>query len=515
MARRPLSMRKAREILRLKHELGLSNRKIAASLHLSHVCVANYLERAQQAGLTWPLPEQITEDQLRDLLFASATPPTEAKRPLPPQEELHRQLRRKGVTLQLLWEEYRREHPAGYGYTQFCEYYKRFRSQVEPALRQEYKAGERMFVDWAGLTIPIHDAQTGQTWPAQLFVAVLGASNYTFAAAFADTKLPAWLEAHIQAWEFFGGVATLTIPDNTKTAVRHACRYEPELNASYQELAAHYGTVILPARAREPQDKAKVEAGVQNAERRILAALRDRQFFSLAELNQAIRIALPALNQRPFQKLEGSRATWFAQLDQPALLPLPAQRYELATWQKAKVNIDYHVQVDWHQYSVPYRLTNQPVEVRLSARTVEIFHRGQRVALHPRSPRRGAATTDPAHRPKAHQRHVEWTPTRLIGWAQRAVGPQCAIAVRLILEHKPHPEMGYRSCLGLMRLARRHGRERLEQACERALLLDVCSYRSIASMLAMKLETQPVPPPAVGATPVVAHDNLRGGNYYH
>jgi transposase len=507
-------MRKTKEVLRLKHELGLSNRQIATSLHLSHVSVANYLQRASQAGLTWPLPDSITEDQLRDLLFASQTPPTAAQRSLPPMEELHRQLRRKGLTLQLLWEEYRREHPDGYAYTQFCEYYKRFRSQLDPALRQEYKAGERLFVDWAGLTLPLTDPQNGQTRPAHLFVAVLGASNYTYAAAFENTQLLAWIEAHVQAWEFFGGVARLTIPDNTRTAVSQACRYEPELHRSYQELAAHYGTVILPARAAKPQDKAKVEAGVQNAERRIIAPLRERRFFSLGELNQAIRPELQALNDRPFQKMDGSRATWFAQLDQPALLPLPAQRYELAIWQKAKANIDYHVQIDWHNYSVPYRLTNQPVEVRLCARTVEIFHRGQRVALHPRSHRRGGFTTDAAHRPKSHQCHLEWSPTRLIHWAQHQVGPQCAAAVTYILEHKPHPEQGYRSCLGLMRLGRRHGTARLEQACQRALLLEVCSYRSIQSILDARLEAQPLPPPSANR-PSVTHPNLRGGHYYH
>jgi transposase len=507
-------MRKTKEILRLKYELGLSNRQIATSLHISHVCVANYLQRASQAGLSWPLPDHITEEQLRDLLFASEKPPTDAQRSLPPMEELHRQLRRKGLTLQLLWEEYRREHPDGYAYTQFCEYYKRFRSQLEPALRQEYKAGERLFVDWAGLTIPLVAAQPDQTRVAHLFVAVLGASNYTFAEAFENIQLPAWIEAHVHAWEFFGGVARLTIPDNTKTAVIHACRYEPGLNATYQELAEHYGTVIVPARAREPQDKAKVEAGVQNAERRIIAMLRDRRFFSLAELNQAIRSELHALNERPFQKMDGSRATWFVQLDKPALLPLPAQRYELATWQKAKANIDYHVQIDWHNYSVPYRLTNQTVEVRLSARTVEIFHRGQRVALHPRSQQRGGFTTDAAHRPKSHQRHLEWSPARLIDWAQHKVGPHCAAAVRHILEHKPHPEMGYRSCLGLMRLGRRHGVQRLEQACQRALLLEVCSYRSISSILAARLEAQPLPQPTT-EPPTITHDNLRGGHYYH
>ena len=514
MARRPVSMRKTKEILRLKHELGLTNRQIAASLHLSHTCVGQYLRRIRQAGIGWPLPEPLDEDQLRQLLLAAQKPPPESKRYLPPLDEVHRELRRKGVTLQLVWEEYHRAHPDGYGHTQFWEYYRRFCAQLDPALRQAHPAGERMFVDWAGLTIPLVDPQTGQSRPAHLFVAVLGASNYTYTEAFENTQLPSWIEAHVHAWEFFGGVARLTVPDNPKTAVTHACRYEPELNTSYQELAAHYGTVILPARARKPQDKAKVEAAVQHAERRILAVLRDQRFFSLAELNTAIRRELHVLNERPFQKLPGSRATLFAELDQPALQPVPATRYELALWRKAKANIDYHVQVDWHNYSVPYRLTHQPVEVRLTARTVEVFHRGQRVALHQRSHQPGGFTTDPAHRPKAHQRHLDWTPARLIGWAQNQVGPQCAAAVSYILEHKPHPEQGYRSCLGLMRLSRHHGRPRLEQACQRALLLEVCSYRSIKSILDTKLETQPLPAQPASPVALVTHDNLRGAPYY-
>lgn len=513
MARRPISMRKTKEILRLKYELGLTHRQIAASLNLSHTCVGQYLAQAQQAGIGWPFPADLDEDRFRQLLRPAESPPP-AKRYLPPMADVHRELQRKGVTLQLVWEEYRRAHPEGYAYTQFWEYYRRFCSQLAPALRQPHPAGERMFVDWAGLTIPVWDAQTGQSHPVHLFVAVLGASNYTFATALENTRLPAWIEAHIQAWEFFGGVTRLTVPDNPKTAVTYACRYEPELTTSYQELASHYGTVVLPARARKPQDKAKVEAAVQHAERRILAVLRDQRFFSLAELNAAIRRELHALNERPFQKLPGSRAALFAELDRPALLPLPATRYELASWRQAKVNIDYHIQVDWHNYSVPYRLTQQTVEVRLSERTVEIFHRSQRVALHPRRQQRGGFTTDPAHRPKAHQRHLEWTPTRLMGWARNQVGPQCAAAVRYILEHKPHPEMGYRSCLGLIRLSRHHGHNRLEQACQRALLLDVCSYRSIKSILESKLETQPVSSSPVVTPVLVAHDNVRGGHYY-
>lgn len=513
MAQRPISMRKTREILRLKYEVGLTNHQIAASLHLSHVCVGSYLRRARQAGVSWPIAQPLDDEQLEQALRA-APPVRPPRRYLPPMAEVHRELQRKGVTLQLVWEEYRRDHPDGYGRSQFWAAYQRFAAQLEPALRQPHPAGERTFVDWAGMSIALADPQTGQIRPAYLFVAVLGASNYTFAEAFESMQLPCWIEAHVHAFEYFGGVTRLVVPDNPKTGTTHACRYEPQLNRSYEDLAAHYGTVILPARAKKPQDKAKVEEAVQNAERRILAALRDQKFFSLAELNAAVRRQLAALNARAFQKLPGSRAEAFAQLDQPALKPLPPTHYELALWRKAKVNIDYHIQVDWHNYSVPYRLTQETVEVRLGVRTVEVFHRGQRVALHARSHQSGGFTTDPAHRPKSHQRHLEWTPARLIQWAGNQVGPQCAAAASYILEHKPHPEQGYRSCLGLMRLGRLYGKARLEQACQRALRLEVCCYRSIKSILEAKLDTQPLPAQPAVAANLVTHDNLRGAPYY-
>jgi len=514
MAKRALSMRKAKEILRLKHEVGLTHRQIARSCQVSHVTVGKYLERAAAAGVGWPLPAELDEAQLQELLRGAERPAEEAKRPLPAMAQVHRELRRPGVTLQLLWEEYRRAQPEGYAYTQFCAYYKRFRSQLEPSLRQTYKAGEKLFVDWAGQTIALVDPQTGQSRPAHLFVAVLGASNYTFAEAFENQQLPAWLQAHADAYAYCGGVPQLTVPDNTKTGVSRACRYEPDLNPSYQELAAHYGTVILPARAGEPTDKAKVETGVLQAEHRLLAALRDRRFFSLAELNQALRPLLEELNRRPFQKLAGSRQELFEQLDRPALRPLPAERYEPAEWRRAKVNIDYHVQVDWHLYSVPYPLVHREVEVRLTARTVELFHQGRRVAAHPRSAVRGAFTTDPAHRPKAHQQHLDWTPSRLIDWAG-TVGPYCAQAVTHILETKPHPEQGYRACLGLLRLSRRYGPPRMEAACRRALERAVCSYRSIHSILATRLDQQAAAELPLLDAAALVHPNLRGAEYYH
>jgi len=517
MARKPVSMRKAREILRLRHEAGLGVREIARSLNLSHGTVVNYLQRAEAAHVRWPLPEEIDDGQLQQLLFCSQKPPEAARRPLPDMAELHKELRgknrRKGVTRQLLWEEYRAAQPHGYGYTQFCEYYRRFESRLEPALRQPYRAGEKLFVDWAGETIPVVDPATGAVRQVYLFVAALGASNYTFAEALENIRLPAWIEAHVHAWEFLGGVTTITVPDNTKTGVTSACRYEPVLHRTYEELAEHYGTIIIPARAGEARDKAKVEKAVQESERRILAVLRHHTFFSLEEVNSAVRKALEELNRRAFQKMPGCRLDLFRELDQPALRPLPAQRYELAEWRQAKANIDYHVQVDWHCYSVPHRLVNQSVDVRLGVRIVEIFYQGKRVALHARSHQRGGFTTDAAHRPKSHQRHLEWTPSRLVQWAGRDVGSQCAQAVGRLLESKPHPEQGYRACLGVMRLRRQYGAERLEAACRRAVLLDACSYRSIKSILLTSADRQPLPP-APAPTIQIRHENLRGQDYY-
>ena len=516
MARRRLFMRKTSEILRLKHEVGLSRRQIACSLGLTHPTVSKYLESARAAGLTWPLPEDLDEDRLHQLLFPEAddlVEPSRPARPLPDMADIHKALRRKHVTLQLLWEEYRAEHPDGYSYTQFCEHYNRWKAPLDVTLRQRHIAGEKTFLDWAGKTLRWRHPETGQDHPAYLFVAVLGASDYVFAEASADQKLDAWVETHIHMGDFYGGVTRLWIPDNAKTGVVKPCYYEPKIHRTYQELADHYGVAILPTRTHAPKDKAKVENAVLHAERRILARLGDQDFFSIGAVNVAIRTCLKELNARPFQKMAGSRLELFEELDQPALQPLPSHRYQLGEWRTAKANIDYHVQVDWHCYSVPYQLTQQTIEVRLSARTVELFHKGRRVAAHRRSRVKGGFTTDPAHRPKAHAKHLNWSPGRLIDWA-RTVGPQCAQVVSHIFAHKPHPEQGYRSCMGILRLATGYGDERLEAACRRALALDVISYQSIKSILKTKLDQQPLPLEEERRVTVADHDNIRGQAYY-
>jgi transposase len=507
-------MRKIKEVLRLRFDLGLTQEQIAGSCNIAQPTVHRYLERATAAGLTWPLPADCDDRRLEELLFPTR-PGWEPNviRPMPDLAGVHQQLQaNKHVTLQLLWEEYREHNPAAYGYSRFCQLYQTWRRQQNVILRQEHRAGEKMFVDWAGATIPVHDRDTGECQAVCLFVAVLGGSNYTFAYATPSQALPHWIDCHVRAFEFFSGTPKLVIPDNARTAVDRSCRYEPDLNRTYHEMASHYGVAVLPARPYKPRDKAKVETAVLVAERWIIAALRQRKFFSIAELNEAIAALLDHLNRRPFRKRPGSRISLFEEVDRPALQPLPVKRYEFAQWKTVRANIDYHVEIDRHLYSVPYQLTGQQLEARFTAATVEIFHRGVRVASHVRSYTPYRASTVHEHRPKSHQAHLEWTPSRLIHWAE-GVGPATAKVVTTILESKPHPEMGYRACLGILRLAKTYSPQRLEAASQRALLLQACSYNSLKSILSRSLDRQmsiESPPDKPGPK----HDNIRGGDYY-
>ena len=504
-------MRQIHEILRLKHQNRLSVRKIARSCGLPTSTVGDYLQRAEIAGISWPLSEDLSEQQLVERLMATAPPKGEPCQVLPDWTHIHTELGRKSVTLQLLWQEYRAAQPEGYGYSRFCELYQRWAGTLDPVLRQVHLPGEKMFVDWAGQTVAIHNAQDGTLSYAHLFVAVLGASNKTYVEAFEDEKLASWIGAHCHAYAFFRGVARITVPDNLKTGVVRPCRYEPVIHQSYQEMAQHFGTVVVPARAKKPRDKAKVETGVQIAERQILAALRDQRFFSVGELNQAIIPLLAKLNAKPFQKLEGSRDSWYETLEKPQLLPLPVGRFDLAVWSKAKVNIDYHVVVENHFYSVHYSLIHQQVDVRLTDHTVELFQAGKRVAAHVRSDQPGRSTTVEEHRPKSHQKYLQWSPGRMVDWA-KTIGPDCGKLVETILQDRPHPEQGFRSCLGIIRLGKAVGNNRLEAACRRALHFHTCSYASIKSILDKQLDAQPLELELPLPSP--AHENLRGGPYY-
>jgi transposase len=507
-------MRYLREVLRLRHAGGLSQREIARSLSLGLGTVCECLRRAAAAGLSWPLPADLDDSHLERVLHERAAEPASSTRALPDLAHIHAELRRPGVTLQLLWVEYLGDHPDGYRYTQFCEHYRRFARRLSPPMRQVHRAGEKCFVDFAGVKAWITDRRTGEMIAGELFVGVLGASSYTYAEVLPSQEMAHWIAAHVRMLEFFEGAPQILVPDCLKGAVTTACRYEPLLNRTYQDLAAHYGTAVIPARPYHPKDKPKVEAGVQVAERWLLAVLRNRTFFSFAEMNEAIRPLLEALNNRQMKHLGASRRQLYERLDRPALRTLPVNRYELATWKDCTVNIDYHVAVEHNYYSVPYQLAGESVEARTTSSVVEIFYRCRRIASHPRRTGRGQYATLPEHMPASHRAHAQWSPSRLIGWADKT-GPATGRVVAEILKSRPHPEQGYRSCLGIIRLAERHGAARVEAACARAELLQAASYKTVRNILGARVEALPLDEPSDKPTSLPDHENIRGAGYFH
>jgi len=506
-----LTMRKIRDALRL-HAGGMSTRKIAASLGVGQSTASEYVKRVQEAGLTWPLPSDMTDAALEALLFHPVGGPTRLVEARPDWPAIHRELRRKGVTLSLLWEEYRAVHPEGYGYSRFCELHRRWNGRLTPVMRQHHVAGERLFVDYAGATLEVVDPATGEVREAQLFVAALGASNLTYAEASWSQGLSDWVGAHSRAFAWFGGAPAQVVSDNLKSGVTRSCFYEPAVNRTCADMAEHYGTAVVPARPRKPRDKAKVEVAVQIAERWIVARLRDQRFFSLCELNTAIRGLLDRLNDRVTRHLGASRRDLFERIERAALRPLPAEPFVFSEWKRCTVGLDYHVEVDRHYYSAPHSLLREKVWVRFTARTVEIFHHGKRVAAHARTSANRQHTTIADHMPASHRRYSEWSPERLKTWAAK-IGPNAATLVEVILRERSHPEQGFRSCLGIMRLARPHGPEALEAACERALLIGARSYSSVNSILKNNLHRNRPEPAADG--PAIRHGNIRGPGYFH
>jgi transposase len=513
MPAKRLSMRKIKEILRLKWAQSLSNRKIAQNCGISRPTVTDYLRRAEQAGLSWPLPDAWDDAKLERTLFPEPPKGTALERGVPNWVEVHQEMKKKSVTLFLLWQEYREQSPQGYQYSWFCDHYRWWLGKRDWVMRQNHRAGEKLFVDYAGQTVPVVDSRTGEIRETQIFVAVLGASNYTYAEATWTQALPDWIGSHQRTFDFLGGVPEVVVPDNLLSGVSKAHRYEPDINPTYQDLATHYGVAIVPARVRRPKDKAKAEVGVQIVERWILAALRHQMFFSLSELNQAIQSLLVRLNQRPFKKLPGSREQLFKTLDYPALNPLPATPYVYAQWKKVRVHIDYHVEVEGHYYSVPYTLIKHVLDARLTERTIEVFHRGQRVASHLRSWLKGRHTTLDPHMPEAHRKYNDWSPQRFHQWAQK-IGPATAQVITTILTSRKHPQQGYRACLGILRLAKAYSDARLEAACQRALMLGTCRYKSIESILKHRLDSQPFHETPEQNLPQ-DHGNIRGPDYYH
>jgi len=512
MAQARLSMRKIEEILRLKYEVGLTHREIAQSCAVSASTVSEYVTHARAAGLSWPLPEGLSGTDLDELLFPPRTPATGKQIPQPDWQKIHKERRRKSVTLSLLWVEYRQEQPDGYSYSQFCHHYRQWRQQLNPMMRQKHRAGEKLFIDYAGQTAPVIDPETGEISQAQIFVAVLGASNYTYAEAHASQSLPNWIGAHVRLLDFLGGVPEVLVPDNLKAGVKSPHLYEPDINPTYQEFARHYGLAVVPTRSRKPKDKAKVEVGVQVVERWILARLRDRTFFSLAKLNQAIRELLRELNDRPMKHLEQSRRELFAELDQPTLKPLPQRPYEFARWKKARVHIDYHVEYDKHYYSVPHTFIGKEVDIRATEKTVEIYFRRQRQASHVRGLAPGRFSTQRAHMPPAHRYIDGWSPERFQRWAGE-IGPQTTALITAVLDGRRHPQQAYRTCLGLLGLAKRYGNDRLEAAARRALAAGIHSYKGVNNILKNKLDQLERDEPP--ATPLPAHPNIRGKTYYN
>ncbi len=504
-------MREIREVLRLGVGQGLPQRAVARSLGLSQGAVHGYMARARRAGLGWPLPDGLDDAQLEALLFPPPSQVAVEQRPVPDWAAVHRELRRPNVTLSLLWEEYRAGAGArdGFGYSWFCELYKEWVDRLKPTLRQVHTAGERVFVDFAGHTMEVIDGASGEGRPAEVFVGVLGASSYTYAEAVWSQSVPDWIAAHVNLLAFIGGVPRQIVSDNLRAGVTRACFYEPLINRTYADMAAHYGTAVIPARPYKPRDKAKVEVGVQVVQRWILARLRNRRFFSLAELNQAVGELVSDLNQRPMRGWGTTRRALFEQLDRPALLPLPSAPYEYAAWKRCRVNLDYHVEIEKHFYSVPFRLLREEVEARITAKTVEIFHRGKLVATHARSLRAHRPTTKAEHMPSSHRRYRDWSHERILREAA-AIGSDTAALVELILRSRPHPEQGFRSCIGILRLVPRYDAERVDAACARALALGTRSYSSVVTILKNRQDNKAAEP-----QPPLVHENIRGPGYYH
>lgn len=513
MPRERTDMRKSREILRHILDLKLPYQLVSASLGVSHGLVCRTLTKVRQRGLDWSAILPLSDDELEAILYGPAPVPA-ATLALPDWPLVDAELRRPGVTLLLLHQEYKQQHPDGLGYSQFCAHYSRFRQKRPLVMRQSHVAGDKLFVDYSGKKPGYFDPHTGERIDCELFVAVLGASNLTYVEATASQRREDFLRSHLRALQYFGGVARIWVPDNLKSAVTKPCRYEPTLQRDYEELAAHYGAAVLPARPYKPRDKAKVEVGVQIAQRWILSCLRHVRCFSLAELNGHIARLLEQLNDRPMRVYKRSRRELFEQLERPHLRPLPAHPFVLCDSKDARVHIDYHVELQGHFYSVPYQLVGELVRVRAAATTVEVFHKNQRVASHVRSPRRGAHTTCPEHMPKAHHKQQQWSPGRILNWAAQT-GPHTAALCQAILQERHHPEQGYRSCLGLIRLSRRYEPARLEAACERALAAGARSYKNVKTILECGLDRLAQPEAAPPVPRAAPHEHLRGPAYYN
>ena len=510
-----LSMRNIKEILRLKFGLGLSVRQISKSTQLSRPAVSDYLRRFEMSSLAWPLPTGITDTAIDAQLFPPKPELKDILRPLPDWAQVHQELRHKGVTLYLLWEEYKANQPDGFLYSWYCDHYREWAAKLDVVMRQQHLAGEKCFVDYAGPTIPITNKYTGEIHRAQIFVGVMGASNYTYAEATLTQTLLDWIHSHIRMLEYFGVAPKILVPDNLKSGVTKTCRYEPEVNQTYLDFAEHYNIAIIPARSRKPRDKAKAETGVLIVERWILACLRHHTFFSLKDLNDAISGLLIRLNQRPFKKFPGCRVTAFRSLDYPAMQVLPAERYIFSEWKKAKAGPDYHIEVDKHYYSVPYTLTRKILHVNFSKQVIEVFYNNQRVASHIRLHQADKRySTQSEHMPMGHKEHLQWTPERMLRWAG-TIGTYTQQLIQKLMDSRLHPAQAFRPALGITRLTKLYGNSRVEAACRRAYLTNAISFSSVSSILKHRLDEQILPQDIQPSQPIIVHNNVRGAEYYH
>ena len=512
MPRPRISMRKTKEILRLALKQGLAQREIALSTGVSKTTVQEVIARAKANGLEWVHIQHTHEPEIVFRLFPSqpgANVKVDADWPA-----IDRELKRKGNTLSLLWLDYKQENPNGMCYSSFCVHFKKWKDSCGLTMRQHHPAGERLFVDFSGLKLPWLDLETGEMQEAEIFVAVLGASNLTFVRAVKDQSSASWLDCHVRCLEFLGGVPKTIVPDNLRSGVSRACRYDPDINPAYQWFAEHYGTAIIPTRAYKPRDKAKVEVGVQIAQRWILAILRRQTFTSIAEINHQIKILLDGLNHRIMKHFGTSRRQLFDEIEREALKPLPSERFSIPTWKIAKVNIDYHVELDRHYYSVPNRFVGKSVDIKATNSIVEIFEGGKRIALHSRffgGP--GRHTTIDEHMPRAHKAHAEWNPERILQWAEE-LGQYTAELCRRIMESRTHPEHGFRSCLGILRLGKSYDSDRLNKACEMAIGMKSLRYKTIQDILRSGSDRKVCILKTATPSPIAHHENIRGADYY-
>src|SRR5262252_1451366 len=513
MPTKRVSMRKLREVLRLAHEHKLSIRQVSRATGIGKSTVGEFVARAKVIGITWPIPPEISDAELEARLFTPAGFHQAPTRPVPDWAKVHQELKRRHVTLMTLWEEYRAEVSNGHGYSRYCQLYSEWKRCLSVTMRQTHLAGDKLFVDWAGDKVPIIDRLTGEVHEASIFVAVMGASSYSYCEARWTEALPDWIGAHVNTLHFLGGIMKAVVPDNLKVGITKPSRYEPGINKTYQELADHYGFVVLPTRIRKPKDKAKVENAVRIVARYLLGKLRNRRFFSLEELNAEVRECVTAINAKVMKRLNKSRNELFATIDQPTLKSLPAERYSYAEWKRCTVAPDYHVEVEWHYYSVPFRLLRETIEARYTDRTVELFHKSVRVASHARSYGAHKHTTLPEHMPSSHRRYAEWTPARMLRMAGN-IGPATVALFEVIMKAKPHPEQGFRSCLGIIRLVDSYGPQRIEAAAKRANDIRATNLGSIKSILEKGLD-KAYAPSQVPDLPPINHGNIRGRGYYH